>query len=105
MGSSMWHCKYELEQMKGNRKVMFFLTDGYPNDNRDIGLVKEAVNQMKAKRFSVLGLGIDMESEDGDTEQFREMFGSGWINCPNVQSVEKVMQNDFTKEVSKFLRC
>ena len=106
MAKGMYYSKNQLEKMQGTRKVMFFLTDGYPNDNGDIAKVKQAVNEMRAKRYSVLGIGIGMNKEDCDRDgMFPDMFGKGFVACPTMSEVERILRKDFVKEVSKFLRC
>ena len=98
----MYHSKHVLDQMHGERKVMFFLTDGAPNDGSDIVKVKTTVNEMRASGYSVLGIGIGMDS--GYDGSFKEMFGNGWVACPNLEDVERVLKTDFVNQVSKFLR-
>jgi len=106
MAKGMIYCKNQLDRMQGTRKVMFFLTDGYPNDNTDIPKVKQCVNEMRMNRYSVLGIGIGMNKADCDSDgMFPDMFGKGFIACPTVADVERVLRQDFVKEVSKFLRC
>ena len=105
MAKGMLYSKHELEKMQGTRKVMFFLTDGYPNDNGDVAVVKQAVNEMRSKKYSVLGIGIGMDKQSCDSEGiFPNMFGKGFVACQTTQEVEKVLRNDFIREVSKFLR-
>ena len=99
MANGMWYCKNTLDKMNGNKKVMFFLTDGMPNDEEDIPQVKEAVNLLRNSKASVLGIGIGT-----DGYGFPTMFGKGWVSVRNALEVERVLQKDFIKEVSSFLR-
>ncbi len=99
MGNGMWYCKNALDKMNGTKKVMFFLTDGMPNDEEDIPQVKEAVNLLRNSKASVLGMGIGT-----DGHNFSTMFGKGWVSVRNAVDVERVLQKDFIKQVSSFLR-
>jgi Mg-chelatase subunit ChlD len=98
----------ELAKMKGERKLLIVITDGYPNYYKNGTRVrsdatgKEAIKAYKlaTKRNSnvvILGIGYYLN-------HMKNMFGNKFITCRGMSDVEQFMMKTFRKEIIEVMK-
>lgn len=98
----------ELSKMKGNRKLLIVITDGYPNYYKNRTRVrsdvtgKEAIKAYKIamkQNSNVLVVGIG-----GYLNFMKNMFGNNFIACRHMNDVEQFMMKTFRREVIQVMK-
>jgi hypothetical protein len=98
----------ELQKMKGNRKLLIVITDGYPNYYRNGTKIrgdvtgKETIKSFKlalrqTPNIMVVGIGYYLG-------YMRSMFGNKYISCKNMEGVEDFMMKTFKREVIQVMK-
>jgi hypothetical protein len=93
----------ELAKMKGERKLLIVITDGYPNYYKNGTKIrgdvtgKETIKAFKlasrnTPNILVLGIGYYLS-------YMKQMFGNKYISCRGMGEVEEFMMKTFRKEI------
>ncbi len=98
----------ELAKMKGEKKLLIVITDGYPNYYKNNSKIrgdvagKETIKAFKLamkQNPNILVLGIG-----GYLSYMKRMFGNKFISCSGMGEVEKFMMKKFKREVINVMR-
>ena len=98
----------ELAKMKGEKKLLIVITDGYPNYYKNHTKIrgdvagKETIKSFKLamkQNPNILILGIG-----GYMSYMKKMFGNKFIQCSGMHEVEKFMMKKFKREVINVMR-
>lgn len=104
LASGTWHCKEVLEKMSGRRKVFFQITDGSPNNERDVPITKEAIKIMRKKGISCFGIFIGSHGAYGATNM-KEIFGKeSFLTCNTVEEVSHFLTSQLSRKVISHLQ-
>ena len=98
----------ELAKMKGERKLLIVITDGYPNYYKNGTKIrgdvtgKETIKSFKlasrnTPNILVLGIGYYLS-------YMKQMFGNKYISCKGMGDVEEFMMKTFRKEIVQVMR-
>ena len=98
----------ELAKMKGEKKLLIVITDGYPNYYKNHTKVrgdvagKETIKSFKLAmkqnpNVLILGIGSYMS-------YMKNMFGKKFISCRGMDEVEQFMMKTFKREVINVMR-
>lgn len=98
----------ELAKMKGERKLLIIITDGYPNYYKNNVKIRGDVSgreTIKAFKIAlkynpnILVLGVGYY-----TSYMKQMFGNKFISCRGMDDVERFMMRIFKQEVINVMR-
>ena len=98
----------ELAKMKGEKKLLIVITDGYPNYYKNNSKIrgdvagKETIKSFKLamkQNPNILILGIG-----GYMSYMKKMFGNKFISCSGMHEVEKFMMKKFKREVINVMK-
>ena len=90
-----------LEEMKGKKKLLIVITDGYPNSAYDSNLnaeqmVRKEINRARANGIGTLGMMVGGEGG----EEMKTMFGAdGYIDIHNMEQASNAVIKKFRKIV------
>lgn len=71
----------ELARRSEVRKVLFFLTDGWPNNSDEYIYMEERVKDARSKGIFVFGFGIGVEQGDHNMQR---VFKEGWVGLKGL---------------------
>jgi Mg-chelatase subunit ChlD len=105
-GGAIAYAREALTRMGGTHKVMFVITDGYPNevttiaDGKNFDANKECQLQVATairQGMHVYGIGI------GHGCELSEIFGKSWTSCNSIDTSMDTLVRGIQKEVVRYL--
>lgn len=105
-GGAIAYAREALTRMGGTHKVMFVITDGYPNevttiaDGKNFDANKECQLQVATairQGIHVYGIGIGYGCE------LNEIFGKSWTSCNDISSSMDTLVRGIQQEVVRYL--
>jgi len=105
------HGSNVLKQMKGRRKLLIVLTDGYPNyyqqgtKIRKDMVAKQTIKEYKkalrqTPNITIVGFGRELYGGSDMTK----MFGNRYIRCESMEKVETFLASTLRKEIIKCMK-
>lgn len=105
------HGSNVLKQMKGRRKLLIVLTDGYPNyfqkgtKIRKDMVAKQTIKEYKkalrqTPNITIVGFGRELYGGSDMTK----MFGNRYIRCESMDRVETFLASTLRKEIIKCMK-
>jgi len=101
LGSSTAYCRKVIENMSGQKRILFQITDGSPNSgDYDVNLTKQTVADLRRKGIETFGILVGRRRVD---ETMTKMFGKNAICVLTFDSVKDILLKDLTKTIEKHL--
>jgi nitric oxide reductase activation protein len=98
----------KLEEMKGKKKLLIVITDGYPNSYSNSTLtpeqmVRKEINRANKKGIMTLGIGVGMGVSDSDPMNI--MFGKkGYITTCDMKDTQQIVIKKFRDIIIRQMR-
>ena len=100
----------KLEEMKGKKKLLIVITDGYPNSYSNSNLtpeqmVRKEINRAKKKGIMTMGIGVGISGNDRKSDPMNVMFGhNGYITTYDMQDTQNIVIKKFRDIIIKQMR-
>ena len=100
---AVWYAKHEIEKMHSKKRLFFLITDGIPDNPKDIQSAKEAVKIMTSKGVSCNGIYAG-EPYLENKKNMNEIFGKNYTECNNFNQVDNVITLKLSKQIIRTLK-
>lgn len=103
IGMAVWYSKNQIEKMRSKKRLFYLITDGEPNNKRDIHVAKEAVQIMK--RQGVMCNGIHIGKSYKNLKEFMDLvFGRNYVVCRDFEQVDGLLTSRISKQIINSLK-
>ena len=103
IGMAVWYSKNQIEKMRSKKRLFYLITDGEPNNKRDIHVAKEAIQIMK--RQGVMCHGIHVGKSYKNLKEFMDLvFGRNYVVCRDFEEVDGLLTSRISKQIIKSLK-
>ena len=100
---AVWYAKHEIEKMHSKRRLFFLITDGSPDNPKDIQSTKEAIKIMTRKGVSCNGIYAG-ETNLYSKKNMNEIFGKNYTECKNFNQVDSIITLKLSKQIIRTLK-
>jgi len=93
--------RIKLEKMKGKKKLLIVITDGYPNSYSNSvltpeQLVRKEINTMKRRGIVTLGIGVGLHNGSSENKMMSTMFGDkGYLMTRGMEDTQNYVIKKF----------
>jgi uncharacterized protein YegL len=103
IGMAVWYSKNQIEKMRSKKRLFYLITDGEPNNKRDIHVAKEAIQIMK--RQGVMCHGIHVGKSYKNLKEFMDIvFGRNYVVCRDFEEVDGLLTSRISKQIINSLK-
>ena len=103
IGMAIWYSKNQIEKMRGKKRLFYLITDGQPNEKKDVHVAKEGIQLMQRK--GIMCNAIHVGKNDKNVREFMDVvFGKHYIVCRDFEEVENLLTKKISKQIIQSLK-
>ncbi len=103
IGKAVWYSKHLIDLQTSPKRLFVLITDGQPNELKDIDIAKEGVKRMRKKGIMCSAICVGAETEKYSAF-LQEIFGNEFAVCDNFTEVDQFLRKKITKQIINLLQ-
>jgi len=101
IGKAIWYCKHVIDLQTSPKRLFILITDGEPNNLKDIDSAQECVKMMRKKGIICNGICV---GADKFADFMEKIFGDQFEICYNYSEVDEFLRKKISRQIIHSLR-